>query len=385
MRTAPLPPAPTLPAATPAQRLAAIAAARHALMAGQRLNGSALVPGWVERSWERCVALGLAPQAQAGFDTLSRPQMRRTLEANAQLVRTARPIIDNLGRAIVNTGYFAILTNQDGIVVDVSGAIDRSDVRADIITRIGTDLSERNVGTTAIGTALSELQPVWLHRGEHFFSNTAVYSCAGAPLFGPDGRCVGMLDLTGIDALERPELKHLVTQVAGKIENALVLAQPHSLTLRLNWPGNALGGDADGILCLDADGYITGANPAARQMVPGLGQGAQMHASEVFGVAVHHVFDAARRGDAPIDLPLWNGLLLQAMALEQAFESRPPTLSPRLQARKAGEKSVPLKDLETALIRRAVEEARGNVAQAAEALGISRATVYRKLAQKPHH
>ena len=78
-------------------------------------------------------------------------------------------------------------------------------------------------------------------------------------------------------------------------------------------------------------------------------------------------------------------LLLQAMALEQAYESRPPTLSPRLQARAPGEKSVPLKDLETALIRRAVEEARGNVAQAAEALGISRATVYRKLAQKQHH
>ena len=31
------------------------------------------------------------------------------------------------------------------------------------------------------------------------------------------------------------------------------------------------------------------------------------------------------------------------------------------------------------LIRKAVEEARGNVAQAARALGISRATVYRKL------
>ena len=40
---------------------------------------------------------------------------------------------------------------------------------------------------------------------------------------------------------------------------------------------------------------------------------------------------------------------------------------------------LPLKDMEAALIRKTVEQARGNVAQAAKTLGISRATVYRKL------
>jgi sigma-54 dependent transcriptional regulator, acetoin dehydrogenase operon transcriptional activator AcoR len=42
----------------------------------------------------------------------------------------------------------------------------------------------------------------------------------------------------------------------------------------------------------------------------------------------------------------------------------------------------PLRDVEIALIRKAVADARGNVAQAAQALGISRATVYRKLGKK---
>ena len=43
---------------------------------------------------------------------------------------------------------------------------------------------------------------------------------------------------------------------------------------------------------------------------------------------------------------------------------------------------VPLKDMELALIRKAVTDAKGNVQQAAKALGISRATVYRKLGQR---
>ena len=311
------------------------------------------------------------------FDVLSAQQMRRTSEANAHLVRTAKPLLENLGRAIVNTRYFAILTNTDAVVVDVSGAIDRSDPRADLITRIGTDLSERSMGTTAIGATLAELQPVWLHRGEHFFANTGHYSCAGAPVIGPDGLCAGMLDLTGIDAIERPELKHLVAQTASKIENALVLSQPHSLTLRLNWPGNGIGNDADGLVCLDADGFVTAANPVARQMVPNLApvDRRHVHVSDVFGVPYGMLFDAARRGLSAIEVPLWTGLRLQLLAIEKSQENAPTAY--RTAAQHAN--GAPLKDIETALIRKAVDEARGNVAQAAQALGISRATVYRKL------
>jgi transcriptional regulator of acetoin/glycerol metabolism len=355
--------------ATVQARLNAIAQARHLHLVERKRPMQALVSGWVERSWERCLSHGLQPEQTTVFDLISREHMARTLEANQVLVQTAKPILEKLGNAIADTHYFAILTNAEGVVVDVSGAIDRADRRADLITRIGTDLSEQHVGTTAIGTALTERQPVWLHRGEHFFANTAVYSCAGAPVFGPQGDCVGMLDLTGIEAVERPELKHLVTQVAGKIENALVLAQNHALMVRLNWPGNAMGSDADGMLCLDADGWITGANQTARQMVPNLGSSQTVHVSEVFGIPYQMLFDAVRRSNTVLEVPLWTGLRLQAMPVGKAQES--------MDARGGA-----LKDIETALIIKAVEQARGNVAQAAAALGISRATVYRKLGRK---
>jgi transcriptional regulator of acetoin/glycerol metabolism len=361
-------------------RLDAIARARHAVLVERSAANPPWLAPWVARSWQRCIQNGMQPERAATFDVLTTQQMRRTAEANAHLVRTAKPLLENLGRAIINTRYFAILTNTEGVVVDVSGAIDRTDPRADLITRIGTDLSERAVGTTAISTALAELQPVWLHRGEHFFANTGHYSCAGAPVIGPDGRCAGMLDLTGIDAIERPELKHLVTQTASKIENALVLDQPHSLTLRLNWPGNGLGSDADGLVCLDADGVVTAASPIARQMVPNLAaiHGQQIHVSDMFGVAYEMLFDSARRGRAAIEVPLWTGLRLQLLAIEKSQENDSTSFRTGAQHRDG----TPLKEFEVALIRKAVEEARGNVAQAAAALGISRATVYRKLGRK---
>ena len=365
------------PLASQSLRLITIERARRTVIHDQARLPAGWIAPWIERSWQRCMTLGLQVQKPVTFDLVSAQQMRHTLEANQRLVQTAKPILEGLGRAIVNTRYFAILTNNLGVVVDRSGPIDHSDPRASNITRIGADLSEPSVGTTAIGAALAELQPVWLHRGEHFFSSTSVYSCAGAPLFGPDGACVGMLDLTGIDAVERPELKHLVAQSASKIENALVLAQTHSLLVRLNWPGNALGSDADGLLCLDPDGWITGANQIARQMVPDLATAGMptMHVSEVFGMPYQTLFDAVHRADATLEIPLWTGLRLQALPIDRADE----TLLDRSGRRPHASDPLPLRDIETALIRRAVEQARGNVAQAARALGISRATVYRKL------
>ena len=271
-----------------------------------------------------------------------------------------------------------------GVVIDVQGAVDRHDPRSQLIGRVGVDLSEAAVGTTAIGAALEELQPVWLHRGEHFIDDNASYSCAGAPLFDPRGRCMGMLDLTGGDVPERPELRHLVARSARAMEDALLLQLPHALLLRLNWPGCPLGGEGDGLLTLDADGCVVGANSMARQLVPqplsapGL-PGARTHCSDLLAMPWTMLFDAARQQRRePLDLPLWSGLRLHALA---QLPGHARTVGDTHTAAVPGIASAPapLREAEVAMIRRAVQEARGNVAEAARALGISRATVYRKL------
>ena len=359
-----------------------IAQARHAVLdSGPRAaSATGLLDAWIERSWQRCLGTGQRPTQQVSFEALSAQAMKRVTEANRPLVQAARPTLERLSRAIAGTRYFAILTDAQGIVVDAHGAIDMADRRAALISRVGADLSERAVGTSAIGAALTELQPVWLHRGEHFFNDTSVYSCAGAPLFGPAGDCVGMLDLTGVEVAERPELKHLVVQSARTIENALLLAAPHALVLRMNWPGRDLGADlagsADGLVTLDADGHVTGFNALARQLLPqpATRQQAPLHCSDLFAMPWQALFDAARREQAPQDVPLWSGLRLVVQALE------PGRTTARPASRHAT--SVPLREVETALIRRAVDDARGNVAEAARVLGISRATVYRRLGRR---
>jgi len=354
-------------------RLAQIASARRAVLGGEDAHAALRLEPWLERSWRRCLALGHRPEQPLAFDLVSAPARKRVMEGSQPLIQAARPVLERLTETLAASRYFAVLTDRDGIVIDSHGPIDRSDRRADLITRVGVDLSEAAVGTTAIGATLAELQPVWLHRGEHFFADTTAYSCAGAPLFGPDGRCVGMLDLTGIDAAERPELKHLAAQSARSIENALVQRLAHALALRVNWPGRALGSPEDGLVCLDADGWVLGANDAARQMLPQLALGgAATHVGELFAQRCESWFDLARRSapPAPVEVALWSGLRLQAMP---QLPGQPPVCVPA---------RVPLRDVEIALIRKAVADSRGNVVKAAQALGISRATVYRRLGKK---
>ena len=374
---------------TTAHRHALIAQARQTLLTGGAAFAHAGVEPWIARSWQRCLGKGMDSTQRVAFDAVSATALRRSQEQNHELLSAARPVLDQLTRAIAGMRYFAVLTDAHGIVVNVQGHLDRSDPRASAIGRVGINLSEAAVGTTAIGAALAELQPVWLHRGEHFFDDNSSYSCAGAPLFDPHGQCVGMLDLTGVDVPERPELRHLVARSARAMEDALLLQQPHALLLRMNWPGCTLGGEGDGLLTLDADGFVLGCNRMARQLVP---QPLRLphtraHCSDLLALPWASLFDAADwHHTLPLDLPLWSGLRLQALAVlpqgARSHRGRPlsaaqdPALRPHSAA---SDTPAPLRETEAAMIRQAVQHARGNVAEAARALGISRATVYRKL------
>lgn len=365
-------------APTTTDRLTSIETARRAVLDNGQPVPRATLPLWLERSWRRCLDLGHHPAQRVSFDEISTARMRLVSDVSAPLVRAARPVLEHLAHAMAQTRYFAILTDAQGVVVDVNGPVDRQDPRAQAIARIGVDLSESAIGTTAIGLALIEQQAVWLHRGEHFFEDNTGYSCAGAPIFGPHGHCVGMLDLTGIDVVERPALKHLVAQAARSIENTLVLRQPHQLQVRLAWPGQTLGGEADGLLCLDGDGYVSAANRAACDMLSLEGGIDGVHATDLLAVANDALFALGAAPHSSHELPLWSGLRLVARISRSpggGWSEAPPTDAPRASG-------APLREIETALIRKAVDDARGNVMEAARKLGISRATVYRKLGNK---
>ena len=356
-------------------------------------NPKELIAPWVLRSWQRCLQQELRPNHKPFFNPVSQAQIKRIQADNHHLIQAAMPVLESLSHTLAKTRYFAVLTNPMGDVIAAHGPIDQSDPAAERITRVGVNLSEAAIGTSAIGSALIEQQTVWLHRGEHFFNETSLYSCAGAPLYGSKGECVGMLDLTGIMAEERRELCHLVEQAAGNIQNQLVLAVPHQVVLRFNWPGQSLMNSQDAIVCLDSAGFIQSSNKQARHML-GLdafqtqNHSESPHFQDLFATDQACVMDAATQDMQLLCLPLWSGLCVDAVALlphQHTQQLTSPTyakLQPITRATLVPEQAKAqqgLKEVESELIAKTLRQLKGNVAQTAKVLGISRATIYRKL------
>lgn len=364
-------------------RLAQIARARSTLLAR---GAHPLQPGspdqdgrdWIRQSWQRCLARGAEPERRIDFEPIPHLSDKRIRESQRRLLHVANPILQRLARTIAPLHYFVLLTDAAGTVIGTAGVDRRLGADARALARVGVDLSEPSVGTTAISGALREQRPVWLHRGEHFFSNVGVFSCAGAPLWDPDGQCIGMIDLTGMHAAERPELVHLVARYAREVEHALLASTPHALALALSWaPGWQVAGSADqGLVCSDRDGCVVGANRVARQMLPQLqaGRAEGWHLKDLFAVAWTELFDLAASGQGKT-IPLWSGLRVHVSA--QRDRSQNPAAGGA--SGPPGQPVRPLRAVEAELVLRAVREAGGRVDLAARALGISRATVYRRL------
>jgi transcriptional regulator of acetoin/glycerol metabolism len=108
-------------------------------------------------------------------------------------------VCDRLYAIVRQQAYVALLCNGGGVAVHHRG----DEARADEFKRWGIWLggvwSERVEGTNGIGTCIADQRPVLVHCSQHYRSLHAQLSCAGAPIFDPQGRLVAVLDVSRIN------------------------------------------------------------------------------------------------------------------------------------------------------------------------------------------
>lgn len=90
----------------------------------------------------------------------------------------------------------------------------------------GADWSEPAVGTSAPGTALTLGRSVQIRGAEHYNRHVQPWSCTAAPVHDPETRqLVGVIDVTGGDAVITPQAQLLVDATARAIEGELLVAR----------------------------------------------------------------------------------------------------------------------------------------------------------------
>ncbi|MGE3289206.1 MAG: sigma-54-dependent Fis family transcriptional regulator [Pseudonocardia sp.] len=136
-------------------------------------------------------------------------------DRDSLLIRTARPILDDVADQFATEPVSVILCDDDGVVLDRRTGDSSLEQHLDRIWLApGFSYAERYVGTNGIGTALEGRGPAVVFGHEHYVEHLEDMACAGAPIRHPvTGKVMGVLDLT----CWRREANLMMASMAGTI------------------------------------------------------------------------------------------------------------------------------------------------------------------------
>ncbi len=286
----------------------------------------------IAASWRRSFEHhGLDPAARREQDVATQHELSTRKEAAHQLLHVAGARLDHLFGLVGSSGCTVVLTDTEGFVLDQrSNLADVQDFK-DWGLLPGANWSERREGTNGIGTCLAEERRVIIHRDQHFFPKNIAMSCIDSPIYGAQGELIGALDVSSARADQTETFNNLigamVEQTAKQIETETF--RMTFATERVVLAGEALN-DPSALVAINSDDCIIGATRAARKL---------------FGWAAH-------------------GDIKPIAATDMFVEDQDMRGFNRA---------------EKAAVVKAITRADGNISNAAAALGIGRATLYRRM------
>lgn len=226
----------------------------------QGLLPSELLSPLVIQSWERCRQLGRGPYDSVEFDPVERTQLAWLLESEHDWLEIAQAELARLTKAIADAGYVAMLTNARGAVLAVNGTLDKRSKPLRWAFRPGVDVSERSIGTSAMGIVLAERQPASIEGGEHFFADNQLFHCFAAPIFDPMGKLLGCLDVTrdvpGFSSGVRVLTRECAARIEGRLFDRL------SADVRVDFDAGS-----HASIVFSRDGVLVAASSEARRLI----------------------------------------------------------------------------------------------------------------------
>lgn len=301
------------------------------------LRGSEAARSALVASWQRSAGLHHLDPAEAQQPRrLTEAELRLARERIEPLIRAAQASMDRLYFAVGGAGCCVLLADRNGVPVERRGAAgdDRTFQHWGLWT--GTVWSEESEGTNGIGTCLVEERALTVHRDQHFHSRNTGLSCTTAPIFDHEGRLAGALDVSSA----RSDLTEgFVNLIAIALNDAVRRIEAENFRLCFPQARVVLAPTADNapnaLLAVDADDLVIGATRSARLSL----------------------------GIAPEDLA----------------KPRPAALF------LGGGGKASFEEAGRSAVTRALALCNGNVSAAARNLGISRATLHRRLARGRAH
>jgi sigma-54 dependent transcriptional regulator, acetoin dehydrogenase operon transcriptional activator AcoR len=218
-------------------------------------------------SHERCVALGIDKNLTYSKRILSHKELSKKLEEKKELIVIATPFMDSLYNFVEGSDFFAIITDEEGCILNVLGDKDIVEEAFNLKMLPGAYMNEENIGTNAMSIALKEGIPVQISEKEHYVKAYYKWTCSASPIRDTKGNIIGTIDLTGYSKNVHPHTLGMVVAAAKSIEKLLEINRFNEVLIRNNnHIKTILNSISRGIITTDLSGAIMTTNEIADDM-----------------------------------------------------------------------------------------------------------------------
>lgn len=367
----------------------------------------------IAEAHERSAAFGLLPQAPPDLHRLSAPRLKQLQERNARLCAQALPVMDMLYEQLTHAQSMVLLTDASGVILHALGDAGFLARAQQIALAPGAQWAEADKGANAVGTALMTEGPTLVHGQEHYLRAMQFLTCSAAPIFDHMGALLGVIDVSGDRRSYHPHTLALAGMSARLIENQWFADRfRHSLRLHFHPSAMGLGTLHEGVLALDEEGRVSGANRRAIELLGAAATHLRREGVQtLFDSSLGRLVEQARQHpDQALLLALARPRPLDSGRVHAKLSLGTPGVVPAREPDHGAEPDglpgeLPLPDLQQTLtqtepirpsaprvaealtlreaelqaIQAAVQACGGNLSLAARQLGIGRSTLYRKL------
>jgi sigma-54 dependent transcriptional regulator, acetoin dehydrogenase operon transcriptional activator AcoR len=358
----------------------------------------------VFQSWSRCYRSHQQPRDRIEFQPVSTSRSQLALQKNRVLHEAWLRELPALGTALGSASCSAILTDATGVLIGASPSGQHDHHIIPVAHRVGVNLSEEYVGTTAPGIVARTGKQACVLGPEHFYDSVSAMYCTAAPIRNIQGQLAGILDISSEGAPFHFDPSAVVGLYAASIENRLLIAQSHEhLIVRFQFIPAIIDTPMVGILGFDLVGQLVWINSVASNLLGvdvSQEQRGPCRVEDIFEANFSQLASLAGRGLASQRLRSGLHVFLTcemyrkgsstgALGDSSQSSTEPwvkPEVSPdpfvQLESASADGTSLPVDSLKQAdadLIQKYLSEFNGNVSQVARRLKVSRGLIYRRL------
>jgi transcriptional regulator of acetoin/glycerol metabolism len=224
-------------------------------------------PEAIDDSWRRCLRdFRVDPKSGSVPHLLTERELRISREPLHSFLLLAQEEINRLYAIVRPQSYVVLLCNGEGVAIHHRGDESKDDEFKQWGIWLGGVWSERVEGTNGIGTCITDRRPVLVHCADHFRSRHTRLSCAGAPIFDPQGGLLAVLDVSKVhqqsDDQPFPLLLQTVVVSARAIEERIFREHFQYYWILAAAPSDDFGSSL--LLAIDDEQSIVGGDQPAR-------------------------------------------------------------------------------------------------------------------------